>query len=509
MSERRDLVVIGGGPNGLATAIAVARAGQSVLVVERRPEVGGLASGEEFQPGYRTDGVLLDTAAVRPWVLDELKLGGHGLVRHAPPPMLVPKLGGAGLVLDREEVQGVSDRDRGRYGEYRDFLARVAPVFRRWLDRPPPDLLDPGPADLLGLGLTGFALRRLGRGTMSEVLRGAPTAVADWLGEWFEDEGLRAALAAPALWASRTGPRAPGTTANLLLAAATAGDVVAGGPAGLIAALERAARAAGVEIRTSCEVEAIAMSGAAAVGVRLAGGEEIAARRVAASCDPKQVFLRLVPPLARSRGLTEDVLGYRARGSSAKVDLALSAYPDFDGRPGERFESIRIGETLEELERAADAVKYRSFSERPLLEIRVPTIAVPELAPSGHHVFSILVHFAPHDLDGEWGDVSRDALGRAVVDRLTEVAPAARDLVVGRRVLTPVDLEERFGLTGGHLYHGEHALDQLLVRPVPGCARYETPITGLFLCGSGSHPGGGLTCAPGALAAKAVLSSLP
>lgn len=509
MSPRRDLIVIGGGHNGLAAAIAVARAGRSVLVVERRPEVGGLASGEEFHPGYRTDGVLLDTAAVRPWVVDELKLGGHGLVRHTPPPTLVPVRGGAGLVLDREEVQGVSDRDRGRYGEYRGFLARVAPVLRRWLDRPPPDLLDPGPADLLGLGLTGFALRRLGRGTMSEVLRVAPTAVADWLGEWFENEGLRAALAAPALWASRTGPRAPGTTANLLLGAVTGGEVVAGGPAGLVAALEWAARAVGIEIRTGCEVEAIVMSGGAAAGVRLAGGEEIAARRVAASCDPKQVFLRLVPPPARSRGLTEDVLAYRAHGSSAKVDLALSGYPDFEGRPGERFESIRIGETLEELERSADAVKYRRFSERPLLEIRVPTIAAPELAPAGHHVFSILVHFAAHEIDGGWSGGARDALGRVVVDRLNEAAPGVRDLVVGQRVLTPVDLEERFGLTGGHLYHGEHALDQLLVRPVPGCARYETPVKGLFLCGSGSHPGGGLSCAPGTLAAKTILSSLP
>ncbi len=244
-------------------------------------------------------------------------------------------------------------------------------------------------------------------------------------------------------------------------------------------------------------------------GVRLASGEKVAARRVAASCDPKQLFLRLVPPAARSRGLTRDVLAFRSRGSSARVDLALSGYPDFLGRPGGRFGAVRIGETLDDLERAADAVKYRRFSARPLLEIRVPTIDDPSLAPAGHHVFSILVHFAAHDLDGGWSDEARAEVGRAVVGRLSEYAPDAAGLEVGRRILTPGDLAARYGLTGGHLYHGEHALDQLLVRPVPDCARYAAPIAGLFLCGSGSHPGGGLTCAPGALAARGILASLP
>ena len=504
MSRQRELVVIGGGHNGLTVATLAARAGRDVLLLERREEVGGLAAGEEFHPGYRSTGVLLSTAGVRSWAVEELELSNHGLARRPAPKVLVPRRDGEAVVVG-QDIGGVSDTDRASYRALHEFVDRIRPVVRRFTDRPPPDLLDAGALDLLRLGLTGFALRRLGRGTMSELLRVAPTSVADWLDESFDSPALKAALAAPALWAGRVGPRAPGTTANLLLALAAAEEPVRGGPAALVAALERAARAAGAEIRTGAEVEALRVDGDAVAGVRLSGGEEIGAARVAASCDPKQLFLRLVPPPARSRRLTADVASFRARGAVARVDLALSGYPGFTGRDSEVFEAIRVGETLDELERAADAVKYRRLAERPMLEVRVPTIETPGLAPPGHHVFSLLVGFAPHDLDGGWDDAARRALVDRTLDRLAEHAPDTRRLLVGHRVLTPVDLERRYGLTGGHLFHGEHALDQLLVRPVPDCARYETPIEGLILCGSGSHPGGGLTCAPGALATKAIV----
>ncbi|MDH4066161.1 MAG: NAD(P)/FAD-dependent oxidoreductase, partial [Acidobacteriota bacterium] len=290
----------------------------------------------------------------------------------------------------------------------------------------------------------------------------------------------------------------------LLLAAAVADRPVTGGPQALVAALEKAARGLGVEIRTGTAVEKILLEGGRVCGVEIAGGERIEAATLAASCDPKQVFLDLLPPAVLGHGLETDVIHFRARGTAAKMHLALSAYPEFSSRPGRRFGHVRTGASLDELERAFDAVKYRRFSARPVLDIRFPTVETPELAPAGHHVASILVSFAPFALDGGWTGASRDRLYRSVIDGLAAHAPGIEDLIVGSEVLTPADLAAEYRLTQGHLFHGEHALDQLLIRPAPGCARYATPVPGLYLCGSGSHPSGGITCAPGALAARSI-----
>ncbi len=341
---------------------------------------------------------------------------------------------------------------------------------------------------------------------MMEVLRAAPSCAADWLDEWFDCRPLKAALAAPAVWATWTGPRSPGSTTNLLLAECTDGRPVVGGPRALIVALEKAARARGVEIRTGARVEELAVRNGRVRGVRLRGGEEISCAAVAASCDPRRLFLRHLPPAQLSLGLERDIGNYRARGTTAKVILALAGYPELARRPGERVGAMRVGESLEEIERAFDAVKYRRFSERPVLEVRIPTVENPALAPEGHHVASILVHFAPHELEAGWSDERNEELYEATIGVL-EYAPGIRDLVVGREVLSPADLETRYGVTGGHLHHGEHALDQLLARPTPACARHATPIAGLYLCGSGSHPGGGITCVPGALGARALLAA--
>ncbi len=510
MSERYDVVVIGAGHNGLAAAALLAKGGRKTLVVERREVVGGLAASEEFHPGYRSAGVLHDTSAVRPWVVEALELKRHGLaLREEAPPVFVPERQGDGLLLWRDPGKAAVEltaADGARYVEYRAFLARLAPVFRRLTDRPPADLAEPGFRGALQLGRAALALRRLGKSAMLEVMRILPASAADWLGEWFEAELLKAALAAPAIWATWTGPRSPGTTANLLLAETTAGPPVAGGPAALTAALETAARAGGVEIRSGAGVERLMMQNGAVTGVRLEGGEEVGAAAVLASCDPRSLFLRLLPPGALPGRLRRDIGNFRARGTTAKIHLALSGYPDLAGRPGLLAESIRIGESLEEQERAFDAVKYRRFSARPVLDVQVPTLETPELAPAGHHVFSILVHFAPYDLEKGWSEEQKERLLQAVMAVLSRYAPGLEDLVVGREVLSPVDLESRYGVSGGHVHHGEHATDQLVVRPTPECARYATPFAGLYLCGSGSHPGGGLTCAPGALGARAVLA---
>ncbi len=507
-----DAVVIGAGHNGLTAAALLAKGGRSTLLLERRAVIGGLAAGEEFHPGYRTNGVLHDTEGVRPWVVDALDLGRHGLSRQdQAPPTLIPQRDGGGLLLWRdldkaaEELAAVSPGEADNYRDYRRFIDRLTPVATRLLDNLPPDIFAPGAADILSLGRSALALRLLGKREMMEILRVAPMALADWLDERFDSQLLQAALAGPVLQNTVTAPRSPATTATLLRAECLAGMPVKGGPAALITALERAARACGVEIRTDARVAGLVGEAGRISGVQLAGGETVQARTVVASCDPKHLFFELLPPGLISRGLEHSISVFRSRGTAAKVHLALSGYPAFACRPDVRTASIRIGETLEELERAFDPIKYRKFSDLPILEVQVPTVESTDLAPEGHHVFSILVHFVPFELEGGWSDEARSNLYSRVLARLEEYAPGVSELVVGHEVLTPQDLERRYGVTGGHLHHGEHALDQLLVRPTPECTRYSTPFEGLFLCGSGAHPGGGLTCAPGGLAARRIL----
>ncbi len=509
MSERYDVIVIGAGHNGLTTAALLAKRGRRVLVVEARDLVGGLAAGEEFHPGYRHTGLLHDTSHVRPWVVEALDLVRYGLARTAPADLLVPQTDGPGLVLSGSGASsnGLSPSDRDGLESYSDFLRRIAPALRRFLDRSPPDLVETGAGDLLRLGLAGLALRRLGKRDMMEVLRIVPMPVADWLGEWFDSDLLQAALAGPAVYSTYSGPRSPGSNANLLFSAAvaTAGEgAIAGGPQALIAALEQAARDLGVEIRCGAAVERILLEGDRVSGVEISGGESIATAVIAASCDPKQLFLDLLPSAVLAGNFESDILNFRSRGTAAKVHLALSAYPHFSSRPGEVFEHVRTGESLDQLERAFDAVKYRCVSARPILDIRFPSVSTPGLAPDGHHVASILVSFAPFDLEGGWSETNRQSLYQSVLAVLRDYAPGIEELVVGSETSSPADIATRYRLTQGHLFHGEHALDQLLIRPATQCARYATPLTGLYLCGSGSHPGGGLTCVPGALAARVI-----
>jgi phytoene dehydrogenase-like protein len=514
MSKKYDVVVIGAGHNGLTAAALLAKKGRTVIIVERREIVGGLAAGHEFHPGYWSTGVLHDTTGVRRWVVEGLALEEHGLAFHpAPPPVFVPERDGSGLLLWRdpdaaaEELSRHSAQDGDRYREYRAFLHRITPVMRRLLDRPPPEIFEPRFGDLLDLGRSALALRMLGKRDMMEVLRIVPMCVADYLGEWFDTELVKAALAGPAIYSTWTGPWSPGSNLNLLLDESQSAGPVKGGPQALVAALERAAKALGVEIRTGTEVESLELRDGKVTGVRIRGGDVYEATRVVASCDPKHLFLQLLPPGSSPRQSERNIVNYRTRGTTAKVNLALSGYPKLACRPDLTPTVIRTGETIDELEQAFDPVKYKQLSEEPVLDIHVPTIESPELAPAGHHVFSILVSFTPYDLEGGWNSERKAELYQRVVARLARYAPDLEPAIVGSEVLSPADLESSYGLSGGHLHHGEHSTDQLLVRPTPECARYRTPFEGLFLCGSGSHPGGGITCAPGALAARTMLRS--
>jgi phytoene dehydrogenase-like protein len=504
-----DVVVIGAGHNGLTAAARLARAGRKVLVADRRAQAGGLAAPEEFHPGFRSPGVLDDTSTFRPAIARALGLERHGLAWRDETPGVLCVAAGEGTVLPggaNGAISGATTEDTAAFVAWRGFLAGIAPTLSRLLDRPPPTLTPKTVGDFWALARDGVTLRRLGRRELLELLRIAPMPAADWLRERFRDDALVEALAAPGVLGTWLGPHSAGSVWNLLVRECTAGRAVASGAPGLVAALEAACRAAGVELRLGTSVEQIRVRGGVVAGVDLAGGEEVAAKAVLASCDPRHALLELLQPSLLSMRLTERLRNFRCRGTAAKVHLALSAPLTFRGVAAER--SRLGGGHVDALERAFDAVKYRRFSERPFLEVFQPSVGEPGWAPAGQHVASVLVGYAPHDLDGGWTDASRAAFGEAVRIALERWDPEARAKLVAMETLTPADLERGYGLTGGHLHHGEQALDQLLfMRPTPETARYATPLPGLFLGGSGSHPGGGLTGMPGWLGAAAVLGA--
>jgi phytoene dehydrogenase-like protein len=493
----KPTVVIGGGHNGMTAATWLAKAGEKVVLLEARDVLGGLAARESFHKGYAVAGVHHDTRTVRPAIVDALGLERHGLAwRNEATAIAAPGEDGT-VWLRGDRVEGAGDEEAVRYQRWRAFIARVRPALAKMLDRSPPD-----PAgDMWPLLEAGVKMRLLGKDDMLELLRVMPMCVGDWMRDSFTDERLMAALALPAVEGCYTGPWSAGTAANLLLREIVAGREIEGGAAALVDALAKAARAHGVDVRLSSRVKRIVVSRGAATAVELADGEVIDCARIFSSCDPKQTFLTLVGEQRLPVRFARAIRNVRTRGTTAHVRLALDQ--PLLLADGSEVEMLRTGESLNAIERAFDAAKYRSFAERPVLEVRVHREGY---APAGHASASLVVHAAAYDRRDGWSDDAREALGDAAVDVLARHCPKVKDHIVAREVLSPVDIQQRYGVTGGHIHHGEHALDQLLfMRPTVECANYATPIAGLILCGSGSHPGGGLTCAPGALAAKSLL----
>jgi phytoene dehydrogenase-like protein len=510
-SKAYDVIVIGAGHNGLTAAASSAKQGRKVLVLERRNIIGGLAAGEEFHPGYHSCGLLHDTGQVRAKVVRALDLKSHGLDFAARrPSVLALDPDGRGMLvgskerLTAKEINSYSPEDADQYRQYRKFIKHVAGVVNRIFDEPPPALDPFDSRSLWDLFRTGFALRRLGKTTMLDLMRIAPMCVADWLNEWFTNNRLKAALACAGLSGNFAGPWSPGTAFNLLLWECTARYRIKGGPRSLIAALEKAAQSQGVEIRTESEVSEIQVSEGQVKGVLLKSGEHIQAPIVGSSCDPRHTFLDLVPRNQVENWQEHRMQHIRGTGSTAKVNLALNTQLVFNNRLKEKIEFARTGHHLDHIEKAFDACKYGQLTADPILDIHIPTISNPDLAPPGHSVVSILVHFVPYGLQTQWNEDQAEKLGDTVVATLRQYAPCVSEAIVAREVLSPVDLEKRYGLIQGHILHGEHALDQMILRPTPEYARYHTPIKGLYLCGSGSHPGGGITCGPGALAASVI-----
>ena len=525
MANARDVVIIGAGHNGLITAFYLARAGLKPLVLEGRGQVGGSAITQEFYPSFRCSLLAHSAGPLRPEILRDMQLERWGLTWIVPA-VTVTALSPDGnhLVLYRElersvvEIGKRSPSDQGKYREFAAALERVSRVVRKALALTPPEVEHPTAADLFGLMGLGRSLRAVGRASIYQLLRWAPMAVADLASEFFQDELLRATIAARGIFGTFLGPWSAGTGLVLLLRAA--GDpspsgenfFALGGMGALTEAMAKAATDAGAEIRTGAEVREIRVGKGAAEGVVLGSGEEIRARAVISSADPKRTLLQLVDPGLLSPSFARRLENYRMEGVLAKVNLALSGLPTFTGLNGQREAlagRIQIGPHIDYLERAFDDAKYGDFSREPYLEVTFPSLTDPSLAPSGHEVMSVYMQYAPYQLkQGAW-EAQGLALGDSVVNTLARYAPDLPSKILGRQVITPLDLEASYRLTGGHIFHGELGLDQVFtMRPILDWARYRTPIENLYLCGSGTHPGIGLTGGSGRNAAREILKQL-
>lgn len=498
-----EVIVIGAGVNGLTAACYLAKAGRQVTLLGQGA-IGGMASRHEFHPGYRSPGVLTETTQLRRWVVDDLGLESHGL-RYAQESQVLAIGNGQQLVLSCDQtatqasIAKVSTKDAHSYEGFLEFYQRIETPITKLLNNIPANLVDPSAGDLWNMFKRGVQLRRLGKKDMLEILRLAPMAIYDWLDEWFENDLLKAALALPAVTESYSAPWSPGTNANLLMRQVCQGNDVEGDGLALIAALEQAARAFGVTILEHARVAQVLPG----QGVLTEDGEKIEASTVVASCDPKTLFLKLIDRNQLSHQFEQRILNYRTRGLCSQLLLALDQAPTLPGNAS--AQRIRLLTDLDGIEQSFDPIKYGELPQRPSLEIYLPSLAHDDLAPRGHAVASVMIHYTPYDLANGWQQADRNDLVTNVLDMIDESLPSFSQSVVARELLTPRDIELRYGTTGGHIFHGEHALDQLLVRPTPECCQYRTPFAGLYLCSGGSFPGGGLTCAPGALAARAIL----
>jgi phytoene dehydrogenase-like protein len=525
MASHKDIIIIGAGHNGLVTACYLAKAGLKPLVLERRTVAGGACVTEEFHPGFRASTLAQTTGPLSPQVLKDLQLERHGLALIKPDlQVFAPHSNGQSISIYQDvkrtadELSGTSANDAKNYPDFVSTFARIGRALAPLLRMTPPDIDKLTTGELWDLGKLGLSIRGLGKKDEYRLLRYGPMAVADLAAEWFESELLRAIVASRGIFGAFAGPWSAGTSAALLLQAATDEHAIApatfvkGGMGALSQVLAKVATEHGAEIRTNAEVTSVSVTDGKAVGVVLSNGDEISARAVISNADPRTTFLTLLDPAEFDPSFLTKVRNYRAQGTAAKVHLALSALPQFVSVNRDATEKlsgrIHIGPDIDYLERAFDAAKYGDLSPRPYLDVTIPSLTDQTLAPQGAHVMSIHAQFAPYHLkDGDWNS-RREELGDTVVDALSEYAKV-KDLIVGREVITPLDLEETYGLSGGHIHHGEMTVDQLFAfRPLIGWARYRTPIEGLYLCGAGTHPGAGVTGRPGANAGREIIKDL-
>jgi phytoene dehydrogenase-like protein len=522
MTRAQDVIVIGGGINGLTCAAYLAKAGLKPLVLEGAATVGGGALTQEIAPGFRAPVLAHSTGPLGRAIVDELQLGSHGL-EFVKSNVDVTLLGSAQpLVMWRDQARTVeglrscSPRDADAWIPFQQSRAALGRVIGSLFAVTPPSVDDINGRDLWALLRTLRAFRALDKQDAYRLLRWGPMAVADLVAEAFETEILRAGVAASGIFGTNYGPWSAGSGMVLLLRAANdhLGDPQArsakGGPGAIAAAFSQSAERAGAEVRTSARVRQVLVRDEHARGVVLEDGSEIEARAVVSAVDPKQTFLQLCDPIDLAPEFLWRMRNYRTQGTVAKLNLALSALPVFTGVSKDALTArVRIAPDIDYLERAFDHSKYGRYSTEPYIEFTIPTLLDPPLAPTGAHILSAYLQFAPYKLrDLSW-DQERDGLARAALDTLERYAPGLRSLVVAQQVITPLDLERTYGFTGGHIFHGELALDQMLsMRPLLGWGHYRAPIRALYLCSSGTHPGTGFTGGSGANAAREIIRDL-
>jgi phytoene dehydrogenase-like protein len=519
-----DAIIVGAGHNGLVTAAYLAKAGKKVLVLERRPIIGGIAATEEPFAGFKYSTCAHLAGTLSPRIVADLDLAKHGLeLLPLDPALLALSLEGESLVIPRdagkspEMIRGCSSPDADRLQTFNQRLASLTSFLASLYAVPLPDSAASGSLQLSELVKIGWKFHRLGNKEMYEFLRVLPMSIADWLREWFDSELLKAALARPGILGAFVGPRAQGTSLLFLHRHLghtnglfqTSGSV-RGGIGNLPRALAQTATGSGAEIRTSAEVGRIIVKNGRATGVVMSNGDEFTAATIVSNAAVKRTFLQLVEPTYLDPHFLWQVKNIRSRGTLAKINFALDALPDFSRVAGKNLSVlggvVHIGPTLDYLERAADDAKYRRTSAQPVLEITIPSVVDPTLAPPGKHVMSVWMQSAPYHLaKGSWPE-QRDVLGETVAKVIEDYAPGFTKSILHRQILTPLDLEEVFGLTEGHIHHAEMALDQIFfMRPVAGWARYRTPLEDLYLCGSGAHPGGDISGLPGYYAAQEIM----
>jgi phytoene dehydrogenase-like protein len=522
MSTKYDAIVVGGGHNGLTCAAYLAKAGRKVLVLERRYVLGGAAVTEEIHPGFKYTVCSYVVSLLRPEVIQELELHKHGLNLMALDMSFVPMENGDYFATypdeasTRAEIARHSKRDADTMTHFGNFMYDMAYAVKPILGLVPPDPSAPG---LRGLGTLrdfGRHVQSLGKERFHDLTKLMTMSASDFLDEWFETDVIKALMGLNGIIGTKLGPKSPGTAYVLLHhymgeldGAFTAWGAQQGGTGGVSEAIASAARSHGAEIRTEAPVSRVIVKNGRAVGVALESGEEIQADTVVSGADPHVTFRKLLDEKELSPDFIEAVDRFKYRGSSGKVNLSLDALPQFPAMkdPALMRGMFEICPSMDFLERAYDDASYGGFSKRPYMDIVIPSMVDPTMAPPGKHVMSIFVQYASYDMP-DYGnkDQQREAFGNAVIDTLTEFAPNLKDIILHKQVLTPWDIEQTIGLTEGNIFAGELTLDQLFFfRPVPGYADFRTPIRNYYQCGSGTHPGGGITGGPGRLGALEIL----
>ena len=522
MNKNYDTIIIGAGHNGLVTACYLAKAGQNVLVLEKRNVLGGAAGTEETFPGFKMNVGAEHAHLFRKEILDELGLVNDGLVIKEST-VISHSLNADGpdltihtdMAKTKANIAKLSQADSDRYADFCEYFSKMTKMLRETNAKKPIDPMDFNTGDVFSWLPVVKKLRGMGKKDMPEFLRVLPMNTYEFLNEWFENDILKGSLGCKSVTGGQLGPRSAGSNFMLFYMNAGIGhngltppSVIEGGMGNLSETLAKKAKSLGVTIQSDAGVSSIIVEDGIAKGVVCSSGDKVSAKRVVSNVDPYQTFFDMVGPEELGLKFVRDIKNIKFRGTTAKLNLALKSLPQFGDTPQEALTGTTIiNPSLDYLEKAYDHSKYGEYSKHPYLSISIPTLLDPSLAPQGQHVMSIQMQYAPFKLrDGNW-DEKRDELAEHIINTIKPHCPNISELIVNQDIQTPLDLQNRLSLKEGSIFHGQMGMDQIMfMRPIAGCGEYKTPINKLYLCGAGTHPGGGVTGTPGYNAAKAILA---